>query len=239
LELLTRLNPKNIVTHRSTGAGWALWASISTILALALDLFAQQILSFPIRSVPAETGHMASISSTQIYDTGTGAGVTCRWQKNVDMAMQGAVMNGLYTIDSSMTFTCTTANCTWPTFYTIGVCSSCTNVTGYTQAICSPKTKTQSFNYTLPSALKFKSSHRVSSRGGTVTTLNATARIEYNVTDRLVDLGIIRISCAYENPEAFDCQLSSCAKRYSQVEVFNGKMPMPDIQTLTKDVHRG
>jgi hypothetical protein len=233
-ELLTRLNPTHVFMHRNAGAGWAFWASILTILALALDPFAQQVLSFPLRSVPTQAGSLASISTAQIYDSGNPAGYTFSWQKNVEVSMQGAVMNGLYAIDKSVPFNCTTANCTWPTFFTIGICSSCTNVTGQTNAKCDRPGKSVGCNYTLPSGLELRSRHSKSSGGGFETTLNATTKPPGNLTDRLVDFGIIRIPLSngeYTDPEAFDCSLSWCAKRYSKVGVSDGKMVTPQIRS--------
>ncbi|KAH7081066.1 hypothetical protein FB567DRAFT_595379 [Paraphoma chrysanthemicola] len=249
LELIMRLDIKEAFGHRSGGAGWAFWASILTILALALDPFAQQILSFPLRSVPVTTGPRASISTAQIYDTGVMGGVTQSGQKNVDWAMQGAVMNGLYTLDSPVSFTCMTANCTWPTFYTIGICSSCTNVTEKVNATCSPNSYGggQSCNYTLPSRFKLSSTYWSSSGSQRMTTLKSIAREgdtgnSRNRTDWLVDTGIIRISNSnsrsdnttfgtYEHPEAFECRLSWCAKRYSSVNVSNGPISTPDVHS--------
>ncbi|KAH7066808.1 hypothetical protein BKA63DRAFT_128162 [Paraphoma chrysanthemicola] len=259
LELITRLNIKEAFGHRSGGAGWAFWASILTILALALDPFAQQILSFPLRSVPMTTGPRASISTAQIYDTGVIGASTQSSQKNVDWAMQGAVMNGLYTLDSPVSFTCMTANCTWPTFYTIGICSSCTNVTEKVNATCSRGGYGggQSCNYTFPSRFNLSSSRWTSSGDRRVTTLKSIARAgdtgdSRNRTDWLVDTGIIRISNSisdtstfgtYEQPEAFECRLSWCAKRYSSVNVSNGSISTPDVHswplTTPNKVHDG
>jgi hypothetical protein len=231
LGLLTRLHPTQVFMHQSAGAGWAFWASILTILALALDPFAQQVLSFPLRSVSTQAGDLASISTAQVYDTGNPGGPTASWDKNVDVSMQGAVMNGLYTLDKTVAFNCMTNNCTWPTFYTVGVCSSCTNVTGQTNATCSKPGRSVSCNYTLPSGIDLQSQRWSSSGGGGVTTLNATTKPTGNFTDRLVDFGIIRIGSNYDDPEAFDCSLSWCAKRYSRVEVSNGKIATPEIRS--------
>ncbi|KAF2831517.1 hypothetical protein CC86DRAFT_463392 [Ophiobolus disseminans] len=231
-ELLTRLSPKGIFADRCSGAGWASWAAVLTILALALDPFAQQILSFPLRSVPIQADRLASISTAQIYDTGTVGGVGASHQRHVDVAMQGAVMNGLYTLGSPLDFTCTTANCTWPTFYTVGICSSCTNVTEQTKTTCSPPIRGgMSCNYTLPSGLKLSSSRTTSSGGGSVTTLNMTGSSASGFSDRLVNASLVRISNGagtYEIPEAFDCRLSWCAKRYTNVVVSNGKIDTPE-----------
>jgi hypothetical protein len=241
LELLTQLSPREVFLHRSGGAGWTFWASILTILALALDPFAQQILSFPLRTVPDLTDPFAaSIFTSQVYDTRNPSGATNSQGKNVDMAMQGAVQNGLYILNSPVEFSCTTANCTWPTFYTVGICSSCSNVTDQVVSNCTQGGRGGGCNYTLPSGFKLSSSWWSSSGGGHKTFLNATAKagdtgFNVNITDWLVSTGIVRFSSQwnhdYPHPEAFECSLSWCAKRYSAVKVTKGEIDTSDIRS--------
>lgn len=50
----------------------------------------------------------------------------------VDWEMEGAVANGLWGLRLSDPISCPTGNCTWPTFSTLGICSSCANVTDET-----------------------------------------------------------------------------------------------------------
>lgn len=70
LGLLTRTSRDVSVVSLTATLG-----SIVTILALALDPFAQQILSFPTRNISLKVGS-GSILATQIYDTGNPGGVT-------------------------------------------------------------------------------------------------------------------------------------------------------------------
>lgn len=104
-----RLSPSDAFSHRSGGAGWAFWASVLTILALVSDPFVQQLLSFPLRTVPDSTDLFgADISASQIYDTRITSYERNFQDLKVDMAMQGAVQNGLYTLNSPVKFSCTT-----------------------------------------------------------------------------------------------------------------------------------
>jgi hypothetical protein len=113
LELLTTLSSSEVVSRRSSAARWTFWASVLTVLALASDPFAQQLLSFPSRTVPNLTDPLAAlISTSQVYDTRMTGYARNIQDMNVDMAMQGAVQNGLYTLNSPVKFSCTTANCT-------------------------------------------------------------------------------------------------------------------------------
>ncbi|CZR62702.1 uncharacterized protein PAC_12599 [Phialocephala subalpina] len=130
LELLA-----GILGGRSRASQAAMWGSVITIVALAVDPFAQQILSFPSRQTSLSLGS-ASIKATQIYDSGNPGGVTDPEGKNVDISMQGAIMNGMYSLESPVNFNCQIANCTWPTFYSLGICSTCTNVTNIVNNSC-------------------------------------------------------------------------------------------------------
>jgi hypothetical protein len=218
-----------------------------TILALASDPFAQHILSFPLRTVPKLTDlASAFISASQIYDTGT-TGYEINGQNlNLDMAMQGAVQNGLYMLNSPMTFGCITANCTWPTLYTFGMCSSCNNVTDRVNVSCAENRKRSlaligSCNFTLPSVLTVSGQYGSNAVGELRPRLNATAesgshhfmRDHGNLTDLLVVVGITRFSETwrrYTRPEAYECRLFWCAKRYSEVKVSKGEIVTPDIR---------
>lgn len=54
------------------------------------------------------------------------------------LALKAAVYNGMFSADPnpSATFTCPTANCTWPDFSTLAVCSSCIDMSLYMQQVC-------------------------------------------------------------------------------------------------------
>jgi hypothetical protein len=248
VNLLMRLGPREVFSRQSGGAGWSFWASVLTILALASDPFAQQILSFPLRIVPnLSDPASAFISASQIYDTGITPFQRNVQDLNVDMAMQGAVQNGLYNLSSPMTFGCTTANCTWPTFYTLGMCSSCNNVTDRVNVSCEGSKHSNlsivgKCNFTFPSGLTVYGQYSSSTIGKSGPLLNATAESRGhhfinelgNLTDLLVVVGITRFREEWQRntgPEAFECRLSWCAKRYSKVKVTKGEIFTPDIRT--------
>lgn len=42
--------------------------------------------------------------------------------------MQGAFFNGLFNLSTKLDFSCSTGNCTWPAFSSLGVCSTCDRV---------------------------------------------------------------------------------------------------------------
>ncbi|KAM7213797.1 Protein of unknown function (DUF3176) domain containing protein, partial [Rhypophila decipiens] len=105
-------------TRRGQFAGWiATLGAILTLASLALDPFAQQILSFPSREVALPAGDgTADMASTQSLHT-------------IDMlAMRGAILTSIYSPEQSptshFTYKCTTSSCVWEqTISSLGVCS--------------------------------------------------------------------------------------------------------------------
>lgn len=157
--------------------------------------------------------------------------------------MQGAIMNGLYSLDSPVKFTCQTANCTWPTFYSLGMCSSCTNVTSAVNGLCEHSGASQSCNFTLPSGTELFADYRQSSGGGYRTTFNSSAVVvdtgySTNITNTLVDIAMIKMAYNYDEkigtvmrPDATQCSLVWCAKSYRNTTVSNGILSVSDIST--------
>lgn len=96
-----------------------------TILSMALDPFAQQIIAYPTRLVEQSEG-VANLAATQILDS------------IENSTMQGAILNGIYLSSLvSSTFICTSPVCFWPqSVVSLGVCSSCRNLTGIVKPMC-------------------------------------------------------------------------------------------------------
>lgn len=154
--------------------------------------------------------------------------------------MQGAVMNGMYSLDSPVNFNCQTGNCTWPTFYSLGICSTCTNVTDQVTSSCVSSPGRESCTYTMPSGFILTGGFSESSGGGSWTTLNATASpnetgYSVNITNTLVDIAIIKIDQSnvtvgsLKEPEALECSFTWCAKAYHDVAVSNGRVDTSHI----------
>lgn len=95
----------------------------STIISMALDPFAQQIIAYRVRQVDVGTAYLAA---AQILDNVT------------DVTMQGAVLNGIYlSITAPSTYTCTSPVCRWPhPIFSLGMCSICRNVTSIVNTTC-------------------------------------------------------------------------------------------------------
>lgn len=126
-----------------------------TIVALALEPFTQQIISFRIREIELGDGQgTASLAVATAYDTGAST-KSGTWRREVmDQSMQGAILAGIFsqTIDTGAYEQCSTSNCSWPVASSLSICSSCQDVTASTTKNCSGTlaTKAQICNYTTP-----------------------------------------------------------------------------------------
>ncbi|KAK8191546.1 hypothetical protein HDK77DRAFT_72165 [Phyllosticta capitalensis] len=106
------------------------WGALLMIFALAMSPFAQQVISFESRNV-AQAGKAATIPVSRIYDSGlvlSGLAASVNPAQYTSREMQGAFFNGLFNLSTKLDFSCSTGNCTWPAFSSLGVCSTCDRV---------------------------------------------------------------------------------------------------------------
>ncbi|KAJ5933900.1 hypothetical protein N7454_006229 [Penicillium verhagenii] len=104
--------------------------SILTILAFAIDPFAQQILKFPSRTIPSGD-NTAYIPRAQEYNMSGPTG------GNPTLPLQLAIVTGLFQNENIETKPlCSSGNCTYPDFVTLGFCSHCENVTSRVNQSC-------------------------------------------------------------------------------------------------------
>ena len=108
-----------MIEHR----GWSLVSlgALITILALAFDPFVQQILSYPVRQRPSLSEH-ASVKQAHYFLPGLD-----------NTSYTNYLYAGLWTDDFSVTPSCSTGNCTWSTFQSVGLCSACEDLTSVAQ----------------------------------------------------------------------------------------------------------
>ncbi|KAK8209881.1 hypothetical protein IWZ01DRAFT_542657 [Phyllosticta capitalensis] len=117
-----------LCTAKRSAVTAALGAFI-VVVSLAMDPFAQQVISFETRYVP-KPGMTALIPTSTTYDSGTTAlGVETSPEDFINPEMQGFYYSGLFHSVPALPFDCATGNCTWPDFTTLGVCSRCRNIT--------------------------------------------------------------------------------------------------------------
>lgn len=128
--------------------------AIATLLALAIDPFSQQLIQLEhtvkyvettnkgLPSTPRATsydqGYVFTTSKTNSTDESTDQEVLIMGaQPNI--SMQAAILNGLspkYTADDEGPYrSCSTGNCTWGPFETLGVCTRCKDLTKELQQV--------------------------------------------------------------------------------------------------------
>ena len=106
--------------------GLATFGALLTILSLAMDPFAQQIISIRSRDVRAtnETAYLQKAERLFTTDDGSPG------------STQFAILNGLYQTNTPLRPNCDTGFCTYPGFVTLGFCSRCEDVTAQSNQTC-------------------------------------------------------------------------------------------------------
>ena len=101
-----------------------------TILALAVDPFAQQILTFPSRTVPALNATAFTQTSHSWYSTVSDV------VYELPPRLLTAVLSGLMQTHSPLEPQCDAMSCEFPEFVALGLCSKCEDVTARTSQKC-------------------------------------------------------------------------------------------------------
>ncbi|KAF3006873.1 hypothetical protein E8E13_010919 [Curvularia kusanoi] len=229
LELIWRLHLKSKL---------ATWGALITILTLAMDPFAQQLVSYPSREVLIGD---ATFYTSHIYDSSYGEprqlrAASGRITSTMGPKMQGAVLNGLYNLTTAVQFACPTGNCRWDDFSSLAVTSTCTNVTSLTKTLCERSGSSYYCNYTTPAGFFITSTRSSRSGGGSSTSFNATAfkptSYSYGpVDDRSspVNSTIARIAMAnldgdfnMDRPDVSECDMRLMARVTRNLTVTNG-----------------
>ncbi|KAE9366582.1 hypothetical protein N431DRAFT_548413 [Stipitochalara longipes BDJ] len=131
-----------------------------SILSIAVSPITQQIITYPTRLVPIQTGQLAaSVGRSTYWDAyidppGYSAfGVFY----DVDQPTRLALLSGMWTAPNvtilPVSPVCSTANCTFPVYNSLALCSSVANVTDY--LTMKPATM-EGVNMTLPNGVWFE-----------------------------------------------------------------------------------
>ncbi|MCJ1415856.1 hypothetical protein MMC32_002190 [Xylographa parallela] len=106
--------------------------AVITLLALFVDPFIQQVITYPLLPIPTSS---ATVPRTQLYDAdifipNLDSGI----HLGPEFGMKAAIYKGIFTSasPSDVTPDCPTGNCTFPLFDTLAICSKCVNVTDHT-----------------------------------------------------------------------------------------------------------
>ncbi|ETS77791.1 hypothetical protein PFICI_09853 [Pestalotiopsis fici W106-1] len=115
------------------------FGAVIAIVSLALGPFAQQIITYQMRTVMDESPGSATIARAQNY-TGALPGNTSSTGYVPILPLKSAVYNGLFAENgrpnAALKFERQTGNCTWSAFDTIGVCHECVDLTPYMSRYC-------------------------------------------------------------------------------------------------------
>lgn len=103
---------------RDTLATIASFGACLMILAIAIDPFAQQMLTFDSKAVPTTGGPSPALMPVS---NGLSNGRTLLGRRDAWQAIYGGFLN----FDYPLSYDCHSGNCTWPNFVSLGVCSSC------------------------------------------------------------------------------------------------------------------
>lgn len=97
--------------------------AIITVLAVAFDPFVQQLLAYPVRTVP-RASQAARIKQAAIFEVSGD-------YDTIENSFTSAINAGIWADSSQFARNpiCTTGNCTWPLFKSVGWCSKCEDVT--------------------------------------------------------------------------------------------------------------
>lgn len=124
---------------------WTITPGLATVGALlmissvAVDPLAQQVLSFPERMVPALNETAYAQAAHEYWPRWTeGSNPDRPSMLFLSPKMQMAILNGLGYPNYPSEPVCTTANCEYPDFISMGVCSRCENVTAKANQDCEP-----------------------------------------------------------------------------------------------------
>ncbi|PKY04905.1 hypothetical protein P168DRAFT_281264 [Aspergillus campestris IBT 28561] len=107
------------------------------ILLLAFDPFIQQVISYPLVSVP-DHDNLSGAAAPQVTKY-------IPAPKIIDW--KNAIMQGLWSSeDMSFEPKCSSGNCTWDPFPSIGICSQCADLTSIAKLSCSLPVPDKNFN---------------------------------------------------------------------------------------------
>jgi hypothetical protein len=210
----------------------ASFGAIVTVVALAMDPFAQQILRFPTMMLDAGNG-TALIRNAYGYGqywTVDGQGPRAR---EIAAIMSG-VFHGTEALEAD--YSCSTGNCTWDPFDTLGICSKCFNLTELVTPDCANLSMTDGIRqtctyyvfegeeiyteYKIPNVIE-KESNCTARQTSVNRVANSPVRLEIPTataadlfTGSLANVTMMQANdCTGSAPRMYLCELAFCKKR--------------------------
>ncbi|KAF3766288.1 hypothetical protein M406DRAFT_68647 [Cryphonectria parasitica EP155] len=232
----------------------AVVGSVIALLSLAVGAFTQQIISYSLRWVPAsEYADRVTFGSSNAYDSGIGLyrqtavdgdgnlnSVNTVMAEQVQSSMTGAIMSGLYDLDTSINVACPTGNCTWAPFTTLGISAQCLNVTTNMTATKPSYNGLVGYTYTLPGNVSFDMTVGVtSSEGAIATSFRSVTHTGWNYSANWVEPTLVKlyavnvpvsgagdsddpIPLEWAETEGIECTIGWTALHYQNLSVVNG-----------------
>ncbi|MCJ1284554.1 hypothetical protein MMC26_003887 [Xylographa opegraphella] len=109
--------------------------AVITLLALLVDPFIQQVITYPLLPIPTSNATVprAQMYDAHIYIPNLDSGINI----GPEFGMKAAIYKGIFTSasPSDVKPDCATGNCTFPLFDTLAICSRCVNVIDLTTSI--------------------------------------------------------------------------------------------------------
>lgn len=168
--------------------------------------------------------------------------------------MAAAVMTGVYGFQSPVQFECTSNNCTFPDFTSLGVCSECEDVTESTVENCTSPGLEQYCYYQLPngailSGLASDDAHNgfvhtqvnttvLTNESNNFTSLNLTKHgvpIIYLGLVRFPNRGEFDLDNWHSGYQVFQCDMYFCAQKFKGMTVKNGTVDTQEV--LQRDMN--
>lgn len=193
----------------------AFLGAIITISSLLFDPFLQQVVFYSTRQVPGEV--KSAIVRARTYQARSNHGPNL--PAVVDLSMKSAVYRGIFDSDDPQTkipYTCSTGNCTWPSFASLAICNKCADLSSQVRRECSGK-----------------KCHRAFLPGGPMLS-GPSGQLNCSVTNVSIALNeisasVVRFSCLVTNKmnhidtmSAAECSMWYCVQSY-KTSVIEGK----------------
>jgi hypothetical protein len=123
----------------TTKPSLATMGSILMALSLAIDPFAQQVLSFPLRTRPDSStiSYIPRAQEYQMNETPNSSLDLTEQSFSLSLSVQLAIVKGLFQEGGGAQPLCPSGNCTFPDFVTMGFCSQCEDVSSQVNQSCS------------------------------------------------------------------------------------------------------
>jgi hypothetical protein len=168
--------------------------------------------------------------------------------------MAAAVMTGVYGFQTPAQFECTSNNCTFPDFTSLGVCSECEDVTASTVETCNSTGFEHYCYYQLPNGAILSGTAQDDAHTGfthtqvntTVVTTDSYSFKTLNLTKHgapIIYLGLVRFPYSggldFDNWQSgyqvFQCDMYFCAQKFKGMTVKNGTVDTQEV--LQRDMN--